>query len=290
MKKVGYVCVYGRANAGKSTIINKCLGFKLLPVSSKPQTTRNNVQAIYNDDDSQIIFVDTPGVFKPHGKLGSILLRDAENAKEGVDLILYVIDASEVPNFELANKLANSKIPVIIAFNKIDLVSLEIAQDRLRRYKEILKDCKVVELSAKDNFNIDSLINLMKSYLVEGEEQYPDSMVSDHPMEFMIAETIREKCMRLLDKELPHSIYVDIKDVEEDEEEMNVYANIIVDKNSEKAIVIGKGGKKISEISRYSEQSLSSYFGVKVRVDLLVKVIPDWRNSDKYLRKFGFEK
>ena len=290
MKKVGYVCVYGRANAGKSTIINKCLGFKLLPVSSKPQTTRNNVQAIYNDDDSQIIFVDTPGVFKPHGKLGSILLRDAENAKEGVDLILYVIDASEVPNFELANKLANSKIPVIIAFNKIDLVSLEIAQDRLRRYKEILKDCKVVELSAKDNFNIDSLINLMKSYLVEGEEQYPDSMVSDHPMEFMIAETIREKCMRLLDKELPHSIYVDIKDVEEDEEEMNVYANIIVDKNSEKAIVIGKGGKKISEISRYSEQSLASYFGVKVRVDLLVKVIPDWRNSDKYLRKFGFEK
>lgn len=289
MKKVGYVCVYGRANAGKSTLINKCLGFKLLPVSSKPQTTRDNVQAIYNDENSQIILVDTPGVFKPHGKLGSILLRDSESAKEGVDLIVYVIDASEPPNFELAEKLKNQDIPVLVAFNKIDLVRIDMAKDRLSRYKAVLPDAEFIEMSCKDNFNIDVLLSRIKEYLPEGDIVYPLDMVSDHPMEFIISEIIREKCMRLLTKEVPHSIYVDIKAVEEDEEVMDVHANIIVDKDSEKAIVIGKNGSMISKISQYSEKAIESYFGCKVYCDLLVKVIPDWRNDDKYLKKFGYK-
>lgn len=289
MKKVGYVCVYGRANAGKSTIINKCLGFKLLAVSSKPQTTRDNVQAIYNDEDSQIVFVDTPGVFKPHGKLGSILLRDAENAKEGVDLILYVIDASEAPNFELAMKLSKQDIPVVVAFNKIDLCRIDIAKERLKRYQEALPNATFLEMSAKDGYNIDTLLNLIKSHLSEGEIYYPLDMVSDHPMEFIISEIIREKCMRLLEKEVPHSIYVDVRSVDEDEEGLEVRANIIVDKDSEKGIVIGKNGQMISKISRFSENAISGYFAKPCYCDLVVKVIPDWRNSDKYLRKFGYE-
>ncbi len=289
MKKVGYVCVYGRANAGKSTIINRCLGFKLLAVSSKPQTTRDNVQAIYNDEESQIIFVDTPGVFKPHGKLGSILLRDAESAKEGVDLILYVIDGSEAPNFELAMKLAKQDIPVIVAFNKIDLCKIDLAQERLNRYKEILPKATFIEMSAKDNYNIDTLLKTIKDHLEEGEIYYPLDMVSDHPMEFILAEIIREKCMRLLEKEVPHSIFVDIKGVEEDDEGMEVRANIIIDKDSEKGIVIGKKGQMISQISKFSETAISGYFGKPCYCDLVVKVIPDWRNSDKYLKKFGYE-
>lgn len=289
MKKVGYVCVYGRANAGKSTIINKCLGFKLLAVSSKPQTTRDNVQAIYNDEDSQIVFVDTPGVFKPHGKLGSILLRDAENAKEGVDMILYVIDASEAPNFELAMKLSKQDIPVVVAFNKIDLCRIDIAKERLKRYQEALPNATFLEMSAKDGYNIDALLDLIKSHLPEGEIYYPLDMVSDHPMEFIVAEIIREKCMRLLEKEVPHSIYVDVRSVDEDEEGMEVRANIIVDKDSEKGIVIGKNGQMISKISKFSENAISGYFAKPCYCDLVVKVIPDWRNSDKYLRKFGYE-
>lgn len=289
MKKVGFACVYGRANAGKSTIINKCLGFKLLPVSSKPQTTRDNVNAIYNDDDSQIIFVDTPGVFKPHGKLGSILLRDSESAKEGVDVIVYVIDASEVPNFELANKLAKQDIPVILCFNKVDLVNAEIGESRLARYLEILPDCKVIRMSAKEGFGIEELLKEIKSHFEEGDLIFPEDIVSDRPKEFIISEIIREKCMRLLSKEVPHSIYVDMKHVSEDEEGMEIFADIIVEKESEKAIVIGKGGKMIAEICRYSEQSISSYFGMPVRGELLVKAIPDWRNQDKYLKKFGYE-
>ena len=289
MKKVGLACVYGRANAGKSTIINKCLGFKLLPVSSKPQTTRDNVNAIYNDEDSQIIFVDTPGVFKPHGKLGSILLRDSESAKEGVDVIVYVIDASEVPNFELANKLAKQDIPVILCFNKVDLVNAEIGESRLARYLEILPDCKVIRMSAKEGFGTEELLKEIKSHFEEGDLIFPEDIVSDRPKEFIISEIIREKCMRLLSKEVPHSIYVDMKHVSEDEEGMEIFADIIVEKESEKAIVIGKGGKMIAEICRYSEQSISSYFGMPVRCELVVKAIPDWRNQDKYLKKFGYE-
>lgn len=290
MKKVGFVTVYGRANAGKSTIINKCLGFKFLPVSSKPQTTRDNVKAIYNDEDSQIIFVDTPGVFKPHGKLGSILLRDAESAKEGVDLIVYVVDASEVPNFELCDKLKNVEVPIILCFNKVDLVKADVGEERLSRYTSLLPKAKVIRMSAKDGFGIQELLASIKEELPEGMPYYQDDIVSDRPKEYIIAEIIREKCMRLLSAEVPHSIYVDLKGVNEEEDgSLLVFGNIIVEKASEKAIVIGKKGSMISEISRYSEQSISSYFGMPVHLELTVKVIPDWRNDDKYLKKFGYD-
>jgi GTPase len=289
MKKTGFVCVYGRANAGKSTIINKCLGFKLLPVSSKPQTTRDNVKAIYNDEDSQIVFVDTPGVFKPHGKLGSILLRDAENAKEGVDLIVYVIDANEVPNFELSEKLTKLDIPVIIAFNKIDLVRVDVGEERLSRYLSFLPNAKVVRLCAKEDSGVMELLNAIKDSLPEGEPYYPDDIVSDRPKEYIISEMIREKCMRLLSKEVPHSIHIEMKACQEVDGIMEIYGNIIVEKNSEKAIVIGKKGSMISEITRYSEHTISSYFGMPVHLELTVKVIPDWRNDDRYLKKFGYD-
>lgn len=287
--KTGFVCVYGRANVGKSTLINKCLGFKLLPVADKPQTTRDNVHAIYNDENSQIVFTDTPGVFRPHGKLGSILLRDAESAKEGVDLIVYVIDASEVPDFTLAQKLSKEQIPVLIAYNKIDLVSVKIGEERLARYLAFLPDAKVFRMSAEKGYGVKELLDEIKDRLPEGEPFFPTDIVSDRPKEYIISEIIREKCMRLLSAEVPHSIYIDCQKVEETEKEMTVYADIIVEKDSEKGIVIGKGGKMLSQIRRFSEMSIQSYFGLKALCELHVKCIPDWRNSDKYLRQFGYE-
>lgn len=287
--KTGFVCVYGRANVGKSTLINKCLGFKLLPVADKPQTTRDNVHAIYNDENSQIVFTDTPGVFRPHGKLGSILLRDAESAKEGVDLIVYVIDASEVPDFTLAQKLSKEQIPVLIAYNKIDLVSVEIGEERLARYLAFLPDAKVFRMSAEKGYGVKELLDEIKDRLPEGEPFFPTDIVSDRPKEYIISEIIREKCMRLLSAEVPHSIYIDCQKVEETEKEMTVYADIIVEKDSEKGIVIGKSGKMLSQIRRFSEMSIQSYFGLKALCELHVKCIPDWRNSDKYLRQFGYE-
>lgn len=287
--KTGFVCVYGRANVGKSTLINKCLGFKLLPVADKPQTTRDNVHAIYNDEDSQIVFTDTPGVFRPHRKLGSILLRDAESAKEGVDLIVYVINASAVPDFTLAQKLAKEEIPVLIAYNKIDLVSADIGEERLARYLAFLPDAKVLRMSAEKGYGVKELLDEIKERLPEGEPFFPTDIVSDRPKEYIISEIIREKCMRLLSAEVPHSIYVDCQKVEETEKEITVYADIIVEKDSEKGIVIGKSGKMLSQIRRFSELSIQSYFGLKTFFELHVKCIPDWRNSDKYLRQFGYE-
>lgn len=287
--KSGFACIYGRANAGKSTIINKRLGFKLLPVSSKPQTTRDIVHAIYNDKDYQIVFVDTPGVFRPHGKLGSILLRDAENAKEGVDVIVYVVDASEVPDFSLADALKKQDIPVILAFNKIDLVRVNIGKERLNRYLSLLPNAKPIELSAKEGFGIDTLLSEIKKYRPEGEPIFPKDIVSDRPKEFVIGERIREKCRRLLEKEVPHSIAVNITHVYPDAMPREVYGDIIVEKESEKAIVIGKNGKRISQISKFSEETIGSYFGKPCYVNLQVKCVPDWRNSDKYLKKFGYE-
>lgn len=292
--KCGYVAVFGRANAGKSTLINKCLGFKLLPVSSKPQTTRDNVRAIYTNDNTQIIFVDTPGIFKPHGKLGSILLKEAYSSLDGIDVILYVIDASEKPNLELANKLKDIKdIPIIICFNKIDLIDMNTGIKRKEEYMSCFKDNEtkpvIIETSFKDDFGVDDILKEIDKVLPERDFEFPDYYVSDRPKEYIIAEMVREKCMRLLTDEVPHSIYVDIKGVEEDEKDIDVYLDIIVEKESEKGIVIGKNGTMLKKIREYSEKSISSYFGLKAHLDILVKCIPNWRNDDKYLRKFGFE-
>ena len=288
--KAGYVAVYGRANAGKSTLINACLGFKLLPVSSKPQTTRDNVRAIYNDDESQIVFTDSPGAFRPHGKLGSILLRDAESAKDGVDVIAYVVDAREVPDFSLCEKLRDEKTPIILCFNKIDLVHADIGEDRLKRYQDNLPPlAATIRMSAKEGYGVEDFLKAVKKLLPEGERIFPEDMVSDRPKEFIIAEMIREKCLRLLKAEVPHSIYVDIRQIDEKDDEMEIFADIIVEKLSEKGIVVGRNGAMISKIRQYSEKTISEYFGVKTHVDLLVKSIPDWRNSDRYLRKFGYE-
>ena len=286
--RCGTVSVFGRANAGKSTIINKALGFKLLPVSEKPQTTRDNVRAILTDEENQIIFVDTPGIFKPHGKLGSILLRDAYNSMEGIDMILYVVDASIKVDEELPKKIALLDVPVIVCFNKIDLVSLPLGQKRLLEYKSMLPKAEFVEMSCKDDFGIEDMLEKIKSHLPEREFEFSPDYVSDRPKEYIIAEIIREKCMRLLDAEVPHSIYIDIKEVKEDEI-MEVYADIIVEKESERGIVIGKNGSMIRKIRTYAQQSIKGYFGLPCHIDLLVKCIPNWRNDEKYLKKFGFE-
>ncbi len=288
--KSGIVAVYGRANAGKSTLINSCLGFKLLPVSSKPQTTRDNVRAIYNDEECQIVFTDSPGVFRPHGKLGSILLRDAESAKDGADVIAYVVDAKEVPDFTLAERLRAETAPIIFCFNKVDLVHADIGEERLARYLSVLpKPAAVIRMSCKEGFGVADFLRAVKDLLPEGDLIYPKDMVSDRPKEYVIAEMIREKCLRLLKAEVPHSIYIDMRHVEEEGDRWTIYADIIVEKESEKAIVIGRNGRLISKIRAYSEQSIGSYFSVRAEVDLHVKCIPNWREQDRYLRKFGYE-
>lgn len=289
--KVGYCCLYGLANAGKSTLLNAILGMKVEAVSPKAQTTRFNVQGIYNDKDSQIVFIDTPGIHKPYGKLGNILLEDAEEAKDSVDVLLYVVDASNPTMDEkVIGKVKAFKNPVILVFNKIDKVPFDEGQERLSAYKKELPEAQSVEISALNKVNIDGLIDLIKTHLKEGEPYYPDDQLIDRPTRFVWAEMIREKCMLNLKEEVPHAIHVEVTHTEFNPKisKQVVYADIIVEKPSEKGIVIGKNGKMLSLIRKHAEHSISNFMQEPYALELYVKVDPDWRNNPSHLRQYGY--
>ncbi len=290
--KIGFCALYGLANAGKSTLLNAILGVKVQAVSDKPQTTRENVQGIYNDEDSQIVFIDTPGLHNPHKKLGQLLIRDAEEAKAGVDILIYVVDGKERVNETLCESLSKIQIPVIVAFNKIDDVNLENGQFKLNAYKQLLPNAEVVEISAMKKFGIDKLLELIKSHCAEGTPFFPPGQILDHPTEFVYAEMIREKCFRLLMQEVPHAIHVNIlkQDINPETGHKLIYADIIVEKKSEKAIVIGHQGKMISKIRHLAEHSISVFNMEPVELELYVKVVEDWRDNNRYLSEYGYKK
>lgn len=284
----GFVTVYGKANAGKSSILNRILGFKFEAVSERPQTTRENVLGIYNGEGVQICFIDTPGIFKPHASLGANLLRKAESGRRDCDALLFVFASDEGIDKDICEKVRTAGKPVVLAYNKIDKIRADEGENKLKKLLKLLpEDTHVIRCSARDNFGMDDIVKALTELLPEGEALYPDDIVSDRPREFVFAEFIREKCMRLLHDELPHSIYVEIKSVEEEDEGIAIRANILVERESEKAIVIGKRGAMIAKISKYSEDAIKGYVGKPVYVRLLVKVAPDWRNDDRFLQQHG---
>lgn len=284
----GFVTVYGKANAGKSTIVNRILGFKIEAVSERPQTTRDNILGIYNGKDCQICFIDTPGIFAPHAKLGANLLRKAENGRRDCDVLLFVFAADEGIDKDICQKVSSAGKPVVLAYNKIDKVRADEGENKLAKLVKLLPEgTAVVRLSAKEGFGVDDVIKALLERLPEGDRLFPEDLATDRPKEFVYAEFIREKCMRLLRKEVPHSIFVEIKSVEDDPEGLFIRANIIVERESEKAIVIGHAGSMISKISKYSEEALKGFVGKPVGVKLLVKVVPDWRNDVRFLQAHG---
>ena len=282
---VGFCCLYGLANAGKSTILNAIVGAKIEAVSEKPQTTRENIRGIYNDRESQIVFVDTPGLHAPHKKLGQLMLQEAKEALNGVDVVIYVVDAAKKVDVRTAGRLAEVPVPVIVAFNKIDTVTFEEGQRKLDAYRQILKNAVFVEMAAQRGVGVETLLTKVK-----GEPFFPTDMISDHSEEFIYAEIIREKCMRLTEQEVPHACHVEIRAVEAEDETLIIRADIIVERESEKAIMIGRQGRMISKIRSYAEESLKGFCGRPVSLDLLVKVAVDWRDDPRYLRRFGYQK
>ena len=289
--KVGFCSLYGLANAGKSTILNAILKTKIEAVSEKPQTTRENIQGIYNDEDSQIVFVDTPGLHDPHKKLGQLMLQEAKSALYDVDAIIYVIDASKRVDKKTANRLATLDTPIILAFNKIDLIKFEQGQEKIKEYKEILPNADVVELSAINKAGIEQLVSTVKKYLQEGTPYFPQDMISDHPEEFIYSETIREKALKLLQDEVPHGIFVEIEKMKrgktrDNEPIFNIEATIYCLRDSHKGIIIGKNGAMLKKIGTYAREDLEKELQDKVNLQLWVKVREDWINNDKFVKLF----
>lgn len=291
--KSGFVSIVGRPNVGKSTFLNRVIGQKIAIMSDKPQTTRNKIQGVYTTDDAQIIFIDTPGMHKPKHKLGDFMMKVALNALREVDLILFMINAEEGfgrGDAFIIEQLKAVNTPVFLVINKIDKVHPNDLLPLIDQYKDLYPFAEIIPISALQGNNIETLVEQIKKYLPEGPQYYPPDQITDHPERFIIAELIREKALHLTREEVPHSIAVVVETIERREDSDTVYvgAVIIVERDSQKGIIIGKQGRMLKEIGQRARMDIEALLGSKVFLELWVKVQKDWRNRLAQLRDFGF--
>jgi GTP-binding protein Era len=291
--KSGFISIIGRPNVGKSTFLNRVIGQKIAIMSDKPQTTRNKVQGVLTRNDAQLIFIDTPGIHKPKHKLGDFMMKVAQNTLKEVDLVLFMVNAEEGfgrgEEF-IIEKFQSVKTPIFLIINKIDQVHPDALLPIIDSYKEKYPFKEIIPISALEGNNIERLLDLIKSYLPEGPQYYPADQVTDHPERFIISELIREKALHLTREEIPHSLAVVIDKMErrENKDVIHVMATIIVERDSQKGIVIGKQGKMLKEIGQRARVDIENLLGSKVFLELWVKVQKDWRNKMSQLRDFGF--
>lgn len=293
--KSGFVAVVGRPNVGKSTLINALTGEKILITSSKPQTTRNSIKAIITDQDSQIIFMDTPGIHDPRTKLGKYMVGEAFETMKDVDAVLLLIEASDKigPNEEdIINSLSNLKLPVILIINKIDTVNKDILLPLIAKVQPKMKFEAIIPISALKNESIETVRNEIKKLLPEGPEYFPGDILTDESERFVASEFIREKILELTHDEVPHGTAVEIMSFKEREGKnmLDISATIYCEKETHKAILIGKKGEMLKRIGTRSRSEMEKFFGVKVFLELWVKVKDDWRNSDFILKTLGYKR
>jgi GTP-binding protein Era len=289
----GFVAVVGRPNVGKSTLVNSLIGQKIAIMSDKPQTTRNKILCILNLPDAQVLFLDTPGIHKPRHKLGEYMVRTAENTLREVDVVLFVVDATEEPGAGeeyILERLAEVSTPVILVINKIDKLPRERVLPIIGRYAAKRDFAAIVPVSALARINLDDLTGEIKKHLTPGPKYYPDDMVTDQPERLLIAELIREKVLQLTREEIPHSIAVDIEEVATRANgDLYLRAVIYVERDSQKGIVIGAGGAVLKEAGRLARIDVENLLGSKTYLDLWVKVKKDWRNRKGVLKSLGYE-
>ena len=290
--KSGFVSVIGRPNVGKSTLINSIIGKKIAITSDKPQTTRNIIQGIYTKDDTQIIFVDTPGIHKPNHKLGKYLNRQTYDNIEGVDVILFLVAANEKlgPGDKfILEKLKEINTPVILVINKIDKLTHEEILQKILEYKDLYDFKEIVPISGLKKKNIDELLKTVKNYLTDNVMYYGENEITNRSLEFMMSEIIREKIFLLTHEEVPHSVTCTIDIVETAKTSMTIHASIIVDRDSLKRIIIGSKGSMIKNIGTKARIDLEELLEKKVYLDLRVKTIKKWRDKEEYLSEFGYD-
>lgn len=294
MKKTIFTAIIGRANTGKSTLLNTLLGEKIAIVSNKPQTTRTKITGITSKGDTQYVFLDTPGIHKPQDKLGSFMMRAASDAATGVDLILYIVSAGDrVGPIEenLMKRFKEIDVPVVLLVNKTDISRAEQIGDTILRFSGKYDFAAVIPISAKNGDNTNIIFDEIDKYATETDEWiFPDDMITDQPERQIAAEFIREKLLRLLSEEIPHGIAVVIEEWRETSKLLSIRAEIFCERVSHKPIIIGKGGATLKKVGEMAREDLEAFFGMKVYLDLWVKVKENWRESDFAVSNLGFKR
>lgn len=293
--KSGFVAITGRPNAGKSTLLNRIIGEKVAIVSNKPQTTRTKIMGVKTMEDCQIVFIDTPGIHKPHNKLGKKMEKYIYTATQEVDVLLYVVDCNLHENeYEKERQalegLRKANVPVILVVNKVDTVEKVKVLPVIDRLSKLYSFSGIVPLSAKSGDNVDALVLEVEKYLDEGPQFFPGDLITDQPERQIVAEYIREKALRLLNQEIPHGVAVEIERMNKKESgTYEILAAIYCERQSHKSIIIGKGGAKLKEIGSRARQDIERFLGTKVYLELWVKVKEDWRNKEAFMNTIGFE-
>jgi len=292
--KSGFVAIVGRPNVGKSTFLNRVIGQKIAIMSNTAQTTRNKIQGIYTTDESQIVFIDTPGVHKPKSKLGDYMVKSAMSALNEVDAVLFMVNATEKrgagDNF-IIDRLKDVKAPVYLLINKIDQVHPDDLLPVMEQYQTALPWQAVYPISALEGNNVDDLLPGLVDQMPNGPQYYPADQVTDHPERFVVSELIREKIFMLTREEVPHSVAVEIESMKQkDEDHVHIEATIIVERPTQKGIMIGKGGSMLKKIGTMARQDIEHLLGSKVYLQLWVKVQPNWRDKSTLLKSYGYRK
>lgn len=290
--KSGFATLIGRPNVGKSTLMNHLIGQKIAITSNKPQTTRNRIQTMYTDEDCQIIFVDTPGIHKAKNKLGTYMVNVAEHTMGEVDVILWLVEPTTfigAGERHILQQLKQVKTPVILIINKIDAVKKEEVLKFIDVYRREYDFAEIIPVSALKEMNLDSVISSVKKYLPYGPMYYDEDTVTDQPMRQIVAELIREKALRLLSDEIPHGIAVTVEKMSERQDGLfDIEATIVCERDSHKGIIIGKGGAMLKKIGSSARTEIENMMEARVNLQLWVKVRKEWRDSDLYLKNYGY--
>lgn len=288
----GFVSIVGRPNVGKSTLLNSLLETKLAITSDKAGTTRNIIQGVYQDEDSQIIFVDTPGIHKPMNKLGSILNQKAYSSTGNVDLILFLIDVStgfgRGDQFIL-DRMKEEGLPIVLVLNKVDAIKKDLLLEKINEYKDLYDFVEIFPISALKNDNVVSLLQTIKKYLPNEGKIFENDTFTNISTNFYVSEIIREKVLRLTKEEVPHAVTCSVEKIEYAKGKVIINAVIIVDRDSLKKIIIGKQGRMLKQIGMEARQDLEEYFGKTVYLKNFVKTIDNWRDRDRYLKELGLD-
>ena len=291
MHKAGFVNIVGNPNVGKSTLMNALLGERISIATFKAQTTRHRIMGIYNTDDMQIVFSDTPGVLKPAYKLQESMLEFSNSALTDADVLLYVTDVVEKAekNDDFIDKVSKLDVPVIVLINKIDLTDQQKLETLVESWHSLLPKAEIIPISASNKFNVDVVMRRVKDLMPDSPPYFDKDQWTDKPARFFVSEILREKILLYYDKEIPYSVEVVVEQFKEAEKKISINAVIYVERESQKGIIIGHQGKALKRVSTEARKSLEKFFGKTIYLETFVKVDKDWRNSDKELRNFGYE-